>query len=654
MKFQKIALIGNPNTGKTSIFNRLTGLNQHVGNFPGVTVDKKSGKLKLLESTVEIIDLPGTYSIYPRSKDEQVVFDVLKDRNHPDHPDALIVVVDASNLERNLLLFTQVYDLQMPVMLVLNMSDIAFKSGKKINQDAFYERFPGVPVVETNARIGTGISRIIENIDKGFDAKDFEAVISEFDISSEPNIDNQTNETNKRYQFIKDLMPKIIQQDENKKQFKVSKLDKVFIHPFFGYFIFAGILMLLFQLIFSLASYPMDMIDSVFGTLSEYIQAKLPAGLFTDLLSQGIVPGLGGVIIFIPQIGLLFLFLGILEETGYMSRVVFIMDRLMRPFGLNGKSVVPLLSSAACAIPGIMATRTISNWKERLITIMVAPLMSCSARIPVYTLLIALVIPSQKVLGFLNLQGLVLFSLYALGLISALLVSLVMKWLIKSNETSILMLELPDFKSPRWGNVFVSLLEKIKVFVFDAGKVILAVSIILWAMASFGPGDRIENAVQKIEKPSTMSAQQIANYDLQVKNAKLENSFMGILGKTIEPVIKPIGYDWKIGISLLTSFAAREVFVGSMATIYSVQVDDDTNLGLMQKMRAEKWSDGKPIYSLAAGLSLMVFYVYAMQCMATLAIVKRETKSWKWPLIQIFYMGVLAYFASFIVFKIFS
>ena len=654
MKFQKIALIGNPNTGKSSVFNRLTGLNQHVGNFPGVTVDKKSGKLKLSENTVEIIDLPGTYSIYPRSKDEQVVFDVLKDRNHPDHPDALIVVVDASNLERNLLLFTQVYDLQMPVMLVLNMSDIAFKSGKKINQDAFYERFPGVPVVETNARIGTGISRIIENIDKGFDAKDFEAVISEFDISSEPNTDNQTNETNKRYQFIKDLMPKIIQQDENKKQFKVSKLDKVFIHPFFGYFIFAGILMLLFQLIFSLASYPMDMIDSVFGTLSEYIQAKLPAGLFTDLLSQGIVPGLGGVIIFIPQIGLLFLFLGILEETGYMSRVVFIMDRLMRPFGLNGKSVVPLLSSAACAIPGIMATRTISNWKERLITIMVAPLMSCSARIPVYTLLIALVIPSQKVLGFLNLQGLVLFSLYALGLISALLVSLVMKWLIKSNETSILMLELPDFKSPRWGNVFVSLLEKIKVFVFDAGKVILAVSIILWAMASFGPGDRIENAVQKIEKPSTMSAQQIANYDLQVKNAKLENSFMGILGKTIEPVIKPIGYDWKIGISLLTSFAAREVFVGSMATIYSVQVDDDTNLGLMQKMRAEKWSDGKPIYSLAAGLSLMVFYVYAMQCMATLAIVKRETKSWKWPLIQIFYMGVLAYFASFIVFKIFS
>lgn len=654
MKFQKIALIGNPNTGKTSIFNRLTGLNQHVGNFPGVTVDKKSGKLKLSENTVEIIDLPGTYSIYPRSKDEQVVLDVLKNKNHPDHPDALIVVVDASNLERNLLLFTQVYDLQMPVMLVLNMSDIAFKSGKKFNQDAFHERFPEVPVVETNARIGTGISRITENIDKGFDLINFEAVIADFNISSEQNSDKQTEETNKRYQFIKDLIPKIIHQEENKKQFKVSKLDKLFIHPVFGYLIFAGILLLLFQLIFSLASYPMDMIDSVFGTLSEYIQTKLPAGLFTDLLSQGIVPGLGGVIIFIPQIALLFLCLGILEETGYMSRVVFIMDRLMRPFGLNGKSVVPLLSSAACAIPGIMATRTISNWKERFITIMVAPLMSCSARIPVYTLLIALVIPSQKVLGFLNLQGLVLFSLYALGLISALLVSLVMKWLIKSNETSILMLELPEFKAPRWGNVFISLFEKVRVFVFDAGKVILAVSIILWAMASFGPGDRIEKAIQKIEKPAKATTLQIAQYDLEVKNAKLENSYMGILGKTIEPVIKPIGYDWKIGISLLTSFAAREVFVGSMATIYSVQDNGEINLGLMQKMRAEKWSDGKPVYSLAAGLSLMVFYVYAMQCMATLAIVKRETKSWKWPLIQILYMGALAYVASFIVFKIFS
>jgi ferrous iron transport protein B len=654
MKFRKIALIGNPNTGKSSIFNRLTGLNQHVGNFPGVTVDKKSGKLKLSENTVEIIDLPGTYSIYPRSKDEQVVLDVLKNKNHPDHPDALIVVVDASNLERNLLLFTQVYDLQMPVMLVLNMSDIAFKSGKKFNQDAFLERFPGVPVVETNARIGTGISRITENIDKGFDSANFEAVIADFNISSEQNSDNQTDETNKRYQFIKDLIPKIIHQEENKKQFKVSKLDKLFIHPVFGYLIFAGILMLLFQLIFSLASYPMNMIDSVFGTLSEYIQAKLPAGLFTDLLSQGIVPGLGGVIIFIPQIALLFLCLGILEETGYMSRVVFIMDRLMRPFGLNGKSVVPLLSSAACAIPGIMATRTISNWKERFITIMVAPLMSCSARIPVYTLLIALVIPSQKVLGFLNLQGLVLFSLYALGLISALLVSLVMKWLIKSNETSILMLELPEFKAPRWGNVFISLFEKVRVFIFDAGKVILAVSIILWAMASFGPGDRIEKAIQKIEKPAKGTTVQIAQYDLEVKNAKLENSYMGILGKTIEPVIKPIGYDWKIGISLLTSFAAREVFVGSMATIYSVQDNGEINLGLMQKMRTEEWSDGKPVYSLAAGLSLMVFYVYAMQCMATLAIVKRETKSWKWPLIQILYMGALAYVASFIVFKIFS
>lgn len=654
MKFQKIALIGNPNTGKTSIFNRLTGLNQQVGNFPGVTVDKKSGKLKLSESSVEIIDLPGTYSIYPHSKDEQVVFDVLKNKNHPDHPDALIVVVDASNLERNLLLFTQVYDLQIPVMLILNMSDVAFKLGKKFDHDAFQKRFPSVPVIDTNARIGAGINRIIENIEKGYDCDGFKAVIASYKLDYSSTSDQQTIETNHRYLFIKDLLTKIIHLKVRKKQFKVSYLDKILIHPVFGYLIFAGILLGLFQLIFSIASYPMDMIDGIFGSLSEYCHTNLPTGLFTDLLSQGIIPGLGGVIIFIPQIALLFLCLGILEETGYMSRVIFIMDRLMRPFGLNGKSVVPLLSSAACAIPGIMATRTISNWKERLITIMVAPLMSCSARIPVYTLLIGLVIPSQKVMGFLNLQGLVLFSLYALGLISALMVSLVMKWIIQSNESSILMLELPEFRSPRWGNVFINLLEKVKIFIFDAGKVILAVSIILWALASFGPGDRIEKAVQKIEKPTQNEEIKMAVYALKVKNTKLENSYMGILGKTIEPVIKPIGYDWKIGISLLTSFAAREVFVGSMATIYSVQDDGETNLGLIQKMRAEKWSNGKPIYSLAAGLSLMVFYVYAMQCMATLAIVKRETKSWKWPLIQILYMGILAYVASFIVFKLFS
>ncbi len=655
MSFQKIALIGNPNTGKTSVFNRLTGLNQHVGNFPGVTVDKKIGKLKSENGSIEIIDLPGTYSIYPHSNDEKVVFDVLNNATHPDHPEALLVVIDASNLERNLLLFTQVYDLNIPVMLILNMSDVAYRAGREFNHEAFQKRFPGVPVIETNARVGLGIDKIIATIKTGFKITDFRPVIENYTLKLAIDPTSQSEETAERYKAIQALIPAIVNfKTSANKKIKVNRLDRILVHPIWGYLIFTVMLLLLFQLIFSIASYPMDLIDAVFSKLSDWFTDVLPAGIFTDLISQGIIPGLGGVVIFIPQIALLFLFLGILEETGYMARVVFIMDKLMRPFGLNGKSVVPLLSSAACAIPGIMATRTISSWKERLITIMVAPLMSCSARIPVYTLLIGLVIPQQTVLGFFNLQGLVLFSLYALGLVSALLVSLVMKWIIQSKETSVLMLELPEFKAPRWGNVFINLLEKIKVFVFDAGKVILAVSIILWAMASFGPGDRIEMAVQQIEKPNTTNADSLAIYEQQISSIKLENSYMGIIGKTIEPVIKPIGYDWKIGISLLTSFAAREVFVGSMATIYSVHDDGDTNLGLLEKMRNEKWSDGKPVYSTATGISLMVFYVYAMQCMATLAIVKRETKSWKWPIIQVLYMGALAYLASFTVFHLFS
>ena len=655
MSFKKIALVGNPNTGKTSIFNRLTGLNQHVGNFPGVTVDRKSGRVKIGEQSVEIIDLPGTYSIYPRSTDEKVVFDVLNDSKHPDHPEAVMVVVDSSNLERNLLLFTQVYDLKIPVLLILNMSDMAYRAGKVFDKVAFSRRFPNVPVVDTNARLGSGMNDLKKSIETGFSATNHFPVIPNYELKSSFDLEGQTAETTKRFEFITNLMKEIIQINPDKVRPKRYEwLDKLLVHKVFGYLIFMLILLALFQLIFSIAEYPMEMIDTVFGSFSNYLQNALPAGIFTDLLSQGIVPGLGGVIVFIPQIALLFFCLGILEETGYMSRVVFIMDRLMRPFGLNGKSVVPLMSSAACAIPGVMAARTISNWKERMITIMVAPLVSCSARIPVFTLLIALVIPKQHVFGFLNLQGLVLFGLYSLGIVSALLVAVVMKFIIKSKESSVLMLELPEFRSPRWGNVFISLFDKIKIFILDAGKVILAISILLWVMASYGPGDRIENAVQKIEVPAAENDSLMFIYNQQVASVELENSYMGILGKTIEPLIRPLGYDWKIGISLLTSFAAREVFVGSMATIYSVKDDGEENVGLLQKMRDEKWPDGKPIYSLAAGLSLMVFYVYAMQCMATVAVVKRETNSWKWPLIQLVYMGIIAYIASYITFIMFS
>ena len=651
MKYNKIALVGNPNTGKTSLFNALTGLNQHVGNFPGVTVDKKSGNLKIDSHTLELIDLPGTYSVYPRSMDEKVVYDIFSSNTHPDYPDAVCVVVDASNLERNLLLFTQIYELGLPTMLVLNMSDVAFRKGKKLKLELFQQAYPEAAIVQTNARLGMGMDRFKKALSLGLPDR----TKTEFKLIDVDDLDSQTKDTERRFQEIQGLLSDV-QTIENKSinQKKVNKLDTLFVHPIWGYGLFLLMLMALFQLIFSLASYPMDLIDIAFGNLSVWVQTSMSEGVLTDLIANGIIPGIGGVVIFVPQIVLLFLFLGILEETGYMSRVVFIMDKLMRPFGLNGKSVVPLLSSAACAIPGVMASRTISNWKERLITILVAPLMSCSARIPVFTLLISLVIPKKIIFGFINLQGLTFFGLYALGIVSALLISIILKWTIKSKETSMLMLELPDLRLPRWKNVIITVFDKAKIFLLDAGKVIIAISIVLWALGTYGPSEKTNNAIKSISLPKIKTKQALAEYDKQVAAVKFENSYIGILGKTIEPVIKPLGYDWKIGISLITSFAAREVFVGSMATIYSVEADDEETKSLLSKMKEAKNDQGAPIYTLASGLSLMVFYVYAMQCMATFAVVKRETKSWKWPIIQLVYMGILAYVASWIVFQIFN
>ena len=646
----KVALLGNPNTGKSSIFNMLTGMRQHVGNFPGVTVDKKTGSFSDGKESYELIDFPGTYSIYPRSKDEQVVYNNLRHIDSKEHPDAAIVVVDASNLERNLLLFSQVYDLNLPIMMVLNMTDIANKQGIEIDKDKLKAYFPEASIVESNARVKMGRQRIIDGL-RSLKKRTGQT----FDDSELASVDDkleQEKETNNRFEKIKAVIGDV--QSKKEKSASVSKLDKILVHPILGYLIFGLVLLIIFQFVYSFASVPMDLIDGAFASLSGWTASVLPEGVFADLLTQGIIPGIGGVVIFIPQIALLFLFIGILEESGYLARVVFIMDRIMRPMGLNGKSVVPLMSSVACAIPGVMAARTISDWKERLTTIMVAPLMSCSARIPVYTLLIALVIPNQKVLGFMNVQGLVLFGLYILGTVSALFVALALKYLIKTKEKGFLLLEMPGYKMPRWGNLGLTVLEKVKVFVVDAGKIILAISIVLWALASYGPADDMKKAGLDAEKYATSMNFSEEETDQLVASAKLEHSFIGIMGKTIEPVIEPLGYDWKIGISLITSFAAREVFVGSMATIYAVQDDGESNLPLIDKMRKEKNKDGTPTYTLASGLSLMVFYVFAMMCMATLAVVKRETKSWKWPLIQLGYMGVLAYVGALITYIIAS
>lgn len=649
---KKVALFGNPNTGKSSLFNRLTGLRQRVGNFPGVTVDKQSGVLTHNAQSIEIIDFPGTYSIYPRSKDEEVVYNVICNSQHPDYPDVAVVVADASNLERNLLLFSQIYDFGLPVILVLNQTDVATRNGLHIHTEHLEEAFPGTTILRTNARIGTGIQQLIEAIY----AKIADTTVRKTDSKplalSDP--EGQSADTKARFEQIQAILKQAVTAKKLpvSQQFS-SRLDRWLVHPVFGYLIFLTVLLVIFQTVFTLAAYPMDWIDTGFGALNDWLSASLPKGPFTSLLTEGIISGIGGVVVFVPQIALLFLLISILEETGYMARVVFIMDRLMRPFGLNGKSVVPLISSAACAIPGIMSARTIQSRNERITTILVAPLISCSARIPVYTLLIALVIPNKRVLGFLNIQGLVLFGLYLLGVITALLVAWVIsRFLRKNGERSVFLLELPAYKAPRWANVGMEALQKVKLFVLDAGKIILAISIVLWALAYFGPGDDMEKAAAKITLAKDATPEQEAIYKDAVAAAKLEHSYMGIMGKTIEPVIRPLGYDWKMGISLLTSFAAREVFVGSLATIYSVHRNSEATQPLVKTLRKERNAEGKPVYTLASGVSLLVFYVFAMQCMATLAVVKRETKSWKWPIIQVAYMGVLAYLGAFIAYQL--
>ena len=649
-----IALLGNPNTGKSTIFNLLTGLRQHVGNFPGVTVDKKVGEFNYNNQKHKLTDFPGTYSIYPHSKDEEIVYKVLSDKTHPEYPELAVVIVDSSNLERNLFLFTQIYDLEIPIILVLNMSDIANRRGKKINIELLKKEFPGVEIIETSARVGLGIDRLKKSISSFKKTEVTAKFINDFQLLSIEDFDNQTIDTEKRYEKIRKVLTNIVTEKEVTKDSNSNRLDKILVHPILGYLLFTLVLFVLFQFIYVFAALPMDLIDNSFSNLSNWLHDILPIGLFSDLISQGIVPGIGGVVVFVPQIALLFFFLSILEESGYLARVVFIMDRLMRPLGLNGKSVVPLLSSVACAIPGIMAARTISSWKERLITILVAPLMSCSARIPVYTLLIALVIPSKTILGFINLQGLVLFALYALGLISALLMAVVMNLFIKSTDKSFLLLEMPTYKIPRIGNIGLNVFEKVKVFVSQAGKIILAISIILWALATFGPGNKMDNAISNLEKQSSFNQLSKEDQEHKISAEKLANSYIGIIGKSIEPVIRPLGYDWKIGISLITSFAAREVFVGSLATIYAVQDDGGENKSLLNRLRDEKKENGTKVYTLGTGVSLMVFYVYAMQCMATLAVVKRETKSWKWPLFQIAFMGVFAYIGAYIAFTLFS
>ena len=699
-----IALVGNPNSGKSSLFNALTGLNQQVANFPGVTVDKKTGQCQISENlTATLIDLPGTYSLYPKRSDEWVAYKVLLQQDEDIKPDMVVLVADASNLKRNLLFCSQIIDLKIPVVMALSMTDLAKNKGTEIDISGL-ERELGVQVVNINPRKNKGIPALKKVIEQTF--------ISNF-ISPREFIDNaslaekpvdelksllpgisdytalhylinhshfkleeglqkkilaieegsgfnptksQAEEIMQRYSRIKYIMNQtVVEADPLQRTIFTEKLDNILLHRKWGYLILLAVLFLLFQSVYWIAQFPMDAIEWSFSKLSGTLGDILPAAWWSDLLINGVVAGLSGIIIFIPQIMILFGLITLLEDTGYMARISFLTDKLMRSVGLNGKSVMPMISGLACAVPAIMSARNIENRKERLLTIMVTPLMSCSARLPVYTILIALVVPSKLYFGFLSVQGLVMMALYLLGTLMALLVSFVMRFFIDIKERSFFILELPVYRSPRWKNALTTMVEKAKIFVFQAGKIIMVISLLLWVLSSYGPPTKMAAVSTRYENLIQTNPNQQKELSKKRQMELLENSFAGILGKAIEPAIRPLGYDWKIGIALITSFAAREVFVGTMATLYSVGDDaDENNNTLRQKMSAAVKADGTKVYNLASGLSLMVFYMLAMQCMSTLAIVKRETRSWKWPAIQLVYMTALAYLLSWLTYVIFQ
>jgi ferrous iron transport protein B len=700
-----IALVGNPNSGKSSLFNALTGLNQKVGNFPGVTVDKKTGTTELSPGhPVQIIDLPGTYSLYPKRADEWVTYKVLLGQDPGIHADMVVLLVDASNLKRNLLFCSQIIDLKIPVVVALTMMDLAASKGIDIDVEGL-ERELGIPVVSVNPRRNKGIPQLKKIIElrarqlrqapprdfiagntlatgaiqdvkalfNGKDISDYTAIHYlinhenfDFDQRLQDNIEHiesvhafnhtriQADEIMQRYSRIKQIMQHTVSEpDPLQKTLFTEKLDKLFLDRTWGYIILLGVLFLLFQSVFWIAQYPMDAIDWSFSRLGSWLGHLLPEAWWSNLLVNGLLAGLSGILVFVPQIMILFGLITILEDTGYMARISFLTDKLMRKVGLNGKSVMPMISGFACAVPAIMSTRNIENKKERLLTILITPLMSCSARLPVYTMLIAVAVPRGKVLGIFSLQGMVMMGLYMLGLVMAMIVSYVAKWFIKMKEKSFFILELPIYRAPRWNNVLVTMVNKAKIFVVDAGKVIIVISLILWALSSFGPGRRMKNIEEQYAKQEQTDPGRATGLNKDKQAALLENSYAGILGKAVEPVIHPLGYDWKIGIALITSFAAREVFVGTMATLYSVEGGKDADpQTLQERLRSARREDGSPVYTLATGISLMVFYVLAMQCMSTLAVVRRETRSWKWPAIQLVYMTGLAYVVSFIVYQL--
>ncbi len=737
-----VALIGNPNTGKTSVFNQLTGLKQKVGNYPGITVEKKEGLCKLPRGVkAHILDLPGTYSLNTTSLDESVAVELLLNKNNKDFPDVAVVIAEVENLKRNLLLFTQIKDLKIPTILVINMADRMSKRGISLDIPLLEKKLD-TKIALVSTRKGYGVDNLkeliadyknlsiapninttviapeyFEKLKNTFPKEDLYKLwlvitqdvnfmpiqkklikdTSSFTTKSKAELKRlQQKETILRYQFINGILKQAQKIDVNAAKGFRANLDKILTHKIFGYLIFFLILLTIFQAIYDWSSYPMDFIDGFFANASEWVKDSLPAGVFTNLLAEGVLSGIGGIVIFIPQIAFLFLFISLLEESGYMSRVVFLMDRLMRPFGLSGKSIVPLISGTACAIPAVMATRPIENWKERLITILVTPFTTCSARLPVYLIIIALVIPEGRFLG-LGYQALTLMLLYLIGFGAALVSAMILNRILKIKSKTFFVVEMPNYKLPLFKNVAYNVWEKTKSFVIGAGKIILAISIVLWFLGSNGWSNEFKNAEaivenriknkgfsdynqtnieknltayqktlqENISKGDYKLTHDVLEDSLQIRKNilkeratkqeiaghKLENSYIGYMGKAIEPLVRPLGYDWKIGIAVLTSFAAREVFVGTLATIYSVGSDEEETI--KNRMAAEvNTITQKPLFNLASGISLLLFYAFAMQCMSTLAIVKRETNSWKWPVLQLMIMSVFAYIVALIAYQI--
>lgn len=683
----KLALIGNPNVGKTSLFNQLTGLNQKVGNYLGVTVDKKIGFFSYENTHYQIIDLPGTYSIYPSSEDEEIVCKLLNNIDDIDYPDKILVVADSSNIKKSLLLFRQIQDLGFPVLFILNMLDEAKKKGVFIDIKKL-KKFLLTEIVLIDARKGIGIDKVkqkisslnqknkfsfffnpgsshsiaIQDVKNGYQVNTYRAwsylannkkFLNDKEdellkkIKKKHNIISkklQIRETLDRYEEIGKIFSKTVSEfilDPQKNSLDFSKkIDNyLLLHPFWGYFIFFFLLFIIFQSVFFWAENPKKILEFFFSILQKKLENIYP-GPLNNFFVQGFLPGISTIITFIPQIFLLLFFLLLMEESGYISRVIFLMDRIMRPFGLNGKSVVPLISSVACAIPAIMSARHIENYRDRLITILVTPFITCSARLPVYTLIISLIIPDKK-WYFIQLRGLVLMGMYLLGFFSALSISMILHLFLKKDYQSHLIMEMPTYKCPIFGNILITLWINIKSFMYNAGKIIVLLSVLIWGLGSFGP-----------KKNLTPSSKYSMSFENIFEKKELPNSYLGLLGKKMEPILLPLGYDWKIGIGLISSLIAREVFVSTMASVYSIE-EKNGNFFLKEKMKKEIFSEtGKPVYNFATGFSLLFFYAFSMQCLSTLSIVKKETKSWKWPIIQFFFMTTFAYISSFFIYQI--